>query len=219
MENKVLVLLEQYGVNVEVARKYLEANKHNHITTTYYLLLRKFKLQPVKESIDAPRPPTRSVIPKLPIETIKKIEIIKSIDAKGAKIPKKPSTSRSPIQSNYQSSPKPAIPSRSQRNSVSPSRKLEEMRSYAGPYNVDLISAKSPTELTKSLIIAMDKLRVNWKQTGYCFNCTKAHLRFNAEIMKIEGNIGVCLICFTEISGTNKNFVECVEHIIQMLNL
>lgn len=34
--------LENYNFNPEHAKKCIEANKHNHITTTYYLLLQKF---------------------------------------------------------------------------------------------------------------------------------------------------------------------------------
>ena len=33
--------LDQYGFNLEYARKCIEANKHNHVTATYYLLLKK----------------------------------------------------------------------------------------------------------------------------------------------------------------------------------
>lgn len=38
----VLSSLEQYGFQNDNAQKCLDANKHNHVTTTYYLLLRKF---------------------------------------------------------------------------------------------------------------------------------------------------------------------------------
>ena len=220
VENKVLLLLEQYGVAGEVARKHLEANKHNHITTTYYLLLRKNRLKPVKESMDAPRPPTRTVIPKLPLETMKKPDPVKPIDIRAVQTPKNPGTSRSPIRNKYSSSPKPTASSKSHRNSISPPvGRSEEIRTYAGPYNVNCISAKTPTELSKNIVAAMDKLRITWKQTGFCFSCTKVHLRFGAEILKIEGNIGVYLIKFTEISGNNKDFVDYAENIIQMVHL
>ena len=38
---EILNSLNDYQIDVEYARKCLEANKHNHITATYYLLLKK----------------------------------------------------------------------------------------------------------------------------------------------------------------------------------
>ncbi|CAG9316543.1 unnamed protein product [Blepharisma stoltei] len=75
IEENVLEQLEQFGFNSEQAKKYLEINKHNHITTTYYLLLKRFQLEPIlisKESSGAPKPPSRSAtpVPKIPIEKI-----------------------------------------------------------------------------------------------------------------------------------------------------
>ena len=33
--------MEELKINIDYARKCLEANKHNHVTATYYLLLKK----------------------------------------------------------------------------------------------------------------------------------------------------------------------------------
>lgn len=38
----ILKQLDQYGFQFDYVQKCLDANKHNHVTTTYYLLLRKF---------------------------------------------------------------------------------------------------------------------------------------------------------------------------------
>lgn len=219
VEPRVLLQLEQYGVSGEIARKYLESNKHNHITTTYYLLLRKFKLHPIKENIDAPRPPTRTIVPKLPVESIKPIENIKSIESPKPDVrptisPRYPHTSRA---SNYVSKNK--IAAKTARTSVSPARRSEDIRNYSGPYNVDNISAKMPNELCKNLTFAMDKNKISWKQTGFCFSCSKAQLRFAVEVMRIEGNLGVYLIRFTEISGNNKDYLENAEQILKLMNL
>lgn len=218
LEPKVLGLLEQYGVSSDIARKYLESNKHNQITTTYYLLLRKHKLKPAKEGMDAPKPPTRTVIPKLPLETIKKTET-KPSDPRVVQTPKYPNTQRSPIKVNYKSLSKPSTTSKSTHNSVSPSRKTEEIKSYAGPYNVECISAKSPSELSKNLIFALDKLRVLWRQSDFMFICNKKNLRFNTEIVKIEGNTGVYLIKFVEVSGNNKDYNHTIDLIMSSMNL
>jgi len=34
--------LIQYGISGEYAEKCIETNRHNHVTTTYYLLLKKY---------------------------------------------------------------------------------------------------------------------------------------------------------------------------------
>ena len=52
----ILESLSEYQIDVEYARKCLEANKHNHITATYYLLLKKH-LRNGGESITDPRSP------------------------------------------------------------------------------------------------------------------------------------------------------------------
>jgi 5'-AMP-activated protein kinase, catalytic alpha subunit len=41
IDHKIMEQLEGYKINSEYARKCLEANKHNHITATYFLLLKK----------------------------------------------------------------------------------------------------------------------------------------------------------------------------------
>ncbi len=41
IEAKIIDLLEQYGFKKDYAIRCLNANKHNHVTTTYYLLLQK----------------------------------------------------------------------------------------------------------------------------------------------------------------------------------
>jgi len=41
IDEKLLTKMEEYGFNREEARQNLLANRHNHITTSYYLLLKK----------------------------------------------------------------------------------------------------------------------------------------------------------------------------------
>jgi len=41
IDPKILESLDDFGFNRDYAKKCLEANKHNHITTTYYLSLVK----------------------------------------------------------------------------------------------------------------------------------------------------------------------------------
>ena len=41
IDPEILSQLAQFGINADYARKCIEANKHNHITATYYLCLKK----------------------------------------------------------------------------------------------------------------------------------------------------------------------------------
>ena len=43
INKEILKNLLQYNFNLEYSQKCIEANKHNNITTTYYLLMKKFK--------------------------------------------------------------------------------------------------------------------------------------------------------------------------------
>jgi 5'-AMP-activated protein kinase catalytic alpha subunit len=56
LDPEILKSISNYDINVEYARKCLEANKHNHITATYYLLLKRH-LRSGGESIADPRSP------------------------------------------------------------------------------------------------------------------------------------------------------------------
>ncbi len=41
IDPSILSQLKDYNINIDYAKKCLEANKHNHITATYFLLLKK----------------------------------------------------------------------------------------------------------------------------------------------------------------------------------
>jgi len=41
IDDKIILKMEEYGFNTEETRQNVLANRHNHITTTYYLLLKK----------------------------------------------------------------------------------------------------------------------------------------------------------------------------------
>lgn len=43
LEESILDMLISYGFNREYSQKCIDANKHNHVTTTYYLLLKRHK--------------------------------------------------------------------------------------------------------------------------------------------------------------------------------
>ena len=49
--------MSQLNINTDYARKCLEANKHNHVTATYYLLLKKL-IKNGGQSIADPKSPT-----------------------------------------------------------------------------------------------------------------------------------------------------------------
>ena len=41
IDPEILKKMQEYKIDIEYARKCIEANKHNYITATYYLLLKK----------------------------------------------------------------------------------------------------------------------------------------------------------------------------------
>lgn len=42
INNKILDMLHQYNFKKDYAIKCINANKHNHVTTSYYLLLKRY---------------------------------------------------------------------------------------------------------------------------------------------------------------------------------
>ena len=56
IDPEILESLSQYDINIDYAKKCLEANKHNTITATYFLLLKKH-VKSGGESIADPRSP------------------------------------------------------------------------------------------------------------------------------------------------------------------
>lgn len=45
IEGKILEMMKEYGFESEYTQQCLDANKHNHATTTYYLFLKRLKLE------------------------------------------------------------------------------------------------------------------------------------------------------------------------------
>ena len=43
IESKILEMMKEYGFESEYTQQCLDANKHNHATTTYYLFLKRLK--------------------------------------------------------------------------------------------------------------------------------------------------------------------------------
>jgi serine/threonine protein kinase len=70
INKEILNKLAAYNFDIEHSQKCIEANKHNHITTTYYLLLKKFQasegvVQLPSEKHIFPRPPLLPFAPLL----------------------------------------------------------------------------------------------------------------------------------------------------------
>ena len=70
INKEILKKLKQYNIDQEHGQKCIEANKHNHVTTTYYLLMKKFQASegvvqlPSEKSI-LPHPPLLPFAPLL----------------------------------------------------------------------------------------------------------------------------------------------------------
>ena len=72
INKEILEKLAEYMFDVEFSQKCIEANKHNHITTTYYLLLKKYQasegvVQLPSEKVIFPHPP---LLPFAPLLTL-----------------------------------------------------------------------------------------------------------------------------------------------------
>ena len=70
INKEILSKLANYNFDIEHSQKCIEANKHNHITTTYYLLLKKYQanegeVQLPSEKTIFPRPPLLPFAPLL----------------------------------------------------------------------------------------------------------------------------------------------------------
>ena len=75
INTEILNKLNEYNFDIEHSQKCIEANKHNHITTTYYLLIKKFQASPgvvespleknYSENLIFPHPPLMPFAPML----------------------------------------------------------------------------------------------------------------------------------------------------------
>ncbi len=59
--------MQQFDFNLEFSEKCIDANKHNHVTTTYYLLLKKYLESGGKSlyDINSPDFDSETIIPKI----------------------------------------------------------------------------------------------------------------------------------------------------------
>ena len=67
----ILQKLKDFNFDLEHSQKCIEANKHDHITTTYYLLMKKYQAAPgvvetISEKVFVPRPPSLPFAPLMP---------------------------------------------------------------------------------------------------------------------------------------------------------
>ncbi len=56
IDNKILQIMKQQDEDIDYIRKSLQANRHNNITTTYYLCMKKFLKQGGKSKYDVTNP-------------------------------------------------------------------------------------------------------------------------------------------------------------------
>jgi serine/threonine protein kinase len=71
VNQEILQKLIEFNFDLEHSQKCIEANKHNHITTTYYLLIKKFHAHPGVVEVPSdkhviPRPPSLPMAPIMP---------------------------------------------------------------------------------------------------------------------------------------------------------
>jgi 5'-AMP-activated protein kinase catalytic alpha subunit len=200
----VLRQLENYGFNLEHAQKCILANRHNHVTTTYYLLLNK---PPLEDRPKSARVPT-SVSPQP-----------KSARAKTSVSPQPRSR---PITARNTREVSPAATTRryndtSKSRDVSPVRRL---RPYKGPFSVNCLSSKSPTELvrelqTKTAAGNMACLKV----AEYSFRCQLGEVRFWVEVVCLEDLPNLHLLLLRRESGELSEYKRVCAQLLSTMAL
>lgn len=237
VDEDVLSQLSQFGFNTTQAKKYIENNKHNNLTTTYYLLFNKLG---VAQEIQ-PKKLQKIPIPKIQVEKVKgiltdrshtpncdrnKIELkrpnttrtsMNSHIRKISQIPKRVSTPKencrsvSPKSQRPVSSPRPVIKKASQGDN--------HVKLHRGPFNINCTSVKPYEEIVKSISSALEMNDVNFKiLANNNFECEKSKTKFEVEVNSIEGYSGLLFVKFVKI-GKAISFENVCEDILSCLSL
>ncbi|OMJ93507.1 hypothetical protein SteCoe_3480 [Stentor coeruleus] len=203
INQEILKKLTDYNFDLEHSQKCIEANKHNHITTTYYLLMKKHKASPgiveiSSEKSIAPKPPIMAYAPimasKPNFRHRKYIE--KKIESTGGsyfqenEIPKKPISPKRAITPNTSNGLKanhPIVKQTRGRRYVSAGRHIPKEPSYpknsqSRPTRIKIkkiitIKSKSNRRVNKSADLKMSEMKTSFKSSpkfrDYSFSFNK----------------------------------------------
>mmetsp|Transcript_29035 Transcript_29035/g.51943 ORF Transcript_29035/g.51943 Transcript_29035/m.51943 type:complete len:477 (+) Transcript_29035:2223-3653(+) len=190
----VLRQLETYGFNLEHAEKCILANRHNHVTTTYYLLLNKpasdFRERPKSARVNtsvSPQPKSRPITAR------------NARDVSPASI-----TAR-----------RKQPPSKSR--DVSPTRRL---RAYKGPFSVNCLSSKAPNDLVRELQAKTTAASISLlKVADYSFRCQHDDVKFWVEVVYLEELPNLHLLLFRRESGELSEYKAVCAQLLTTLSL
>lgn len=190
----VLKQLEGYGINVEYAEQCLLANRHNQVTTTYYLLLGKPMLE-VKE-----RPKTARV------------------NSSVSPQPKsRPVTARNDLNINPSSITQRHRTPPPKSRDVSPNRRL---RAYKGPFSVNCLSTKAPGLLVTDLQVKATAANISCLKVGdFTFRCQHQKLKFWVEVVYLEDLPSMHLILCRRETGELSEYKNVCAQLLAALSL
>ncbi|CAG9312199.1 unnamed protein product [Blepharisma stoltei] len=244
IDDEMLESLNQFGFNISQARKYIESNKHNNLTTTYYLLLNKHgegRIKPLQPKIPIPRisiekvPGNITERSRTPNSDRNSIELKRpnttrpSIGAHNRKVsqitetrkvttPKETFKSVSPTSHRPNASPKPSIYSRLQ-NKENPPKIRPVIKVHKGPFNVSCTSVKSYDDIVKIVGNALEINDVAFKQGNLGnFECEKSKVKFGVEINSVEGYSKLLIVKFVKINN-GVGYESVCEEILSSMNL
>jgi serine/threonine protein kinase len=219
VDEQVIEMTAKFGVDLEVIRKSVERNKHNHASTVYYLLKKKWDSRETRKS-----PSLSKAFEIKKKDLFKKIEPVrKKSEQKELKVKKevkinqkltitRPVTSRSPTKITSVWS-KPSTPSKSTRNSVSPGKKSPILSVYSGPYDVDCITSKSLSLVMKGVNSVLSYLEIKSSVINYKYKCIDLS-NLTIEVCRLQGT-EMHLVKFENV----QNYTHVVEDIINLLDL
>lgn len=194
IDQSVLRQLSGFGFDVEQAERNILQNRHNHMTTTYYLLLSKApsdvqqrpKSDRVKSSV-SPQPKSRPV-------TARKAREVSPLSATSRRV-NPPSKSRD----------------------ISPAQRL---RPYKGPFSVNCLSSKPASDLMKDLQTKSAAGNISClKVSDYSFRCQYGETRFWVEVVFLEELPSLHLLLFRREAGELREYKIVCAKLLSTLSL
>ena len=82
IDPSIITRLKEFDIDEELAKKYLEANRHNDIVTTYYLLLKKYQREKKSSSTSAIK---NILVANKQVNSLTKKSEVENIDSAGIK--------------------------------------------------------------------------------------------------------------------------------------
>jgi serine/threonine protein kinase len=235
IDHSILSQLEQFGFSPEYAAKCLEANKHNHVTTAYYLLLHK---RTVGEAKDPPKQiastggsssTERELAEMLRVKESKRPATSRKPEIRlhtpvgkrpGETTPKPPSRSPVPVRKQIVSKVQAAVRKAKTPTPIRSQPSDSQIRLVRGPFNVSCLSSRPLEEVLSEVSAALQAQRMLFsKPTRYLFLCDKRGLGFELELCCLESLPDFFLLKFRKTSGEAFAYRDLCSALISSMSL